>query len=109
MSAPVLTTAQRTQIGTEQFGHHVDPVVGEVDGRAAVGRFAVDGTSGSDEVRHVSDVHAHLQVAVRQTKGVQRVVDVGAAGRVDAADADVAQIHSLLFVLQREVNAKMYM
>ena len=98
-SAPVFTTAQRAQVGAEQFGNHVDPAVGEVHGRAAVGRLPVDGASGSDEVRDVRDVHAHLQVPVRQTEAVQCVINVRATRWVHAADADVTKINTLRFIL----------
>eukprot|EP00965_Chrysotila_dentata_P173389 5724245-Pleurochrysis_carterae.AAC.1 len=46
---------------------------------------------------NVGDVHANLEVAVWKQLGVQRVVNVDAAGRVDRADerAAVAQIEPL--------------
>ena len=90
------------------------------------GYLLVEGRVGADKVRDVGDVDADLKqaVLVEQT-AVQRVVDVGAAGRVDAAHVQVAQVgaarhlfladaprkrrqtgqHRLRFVLQLPVSS----
>ena len=46
------------------------------------------------EVGHIRDVHAHLQVAVRQPANVQGIVDILAPGRVNGHDTQVSDIPS---------------
>ena len=82
--------AQGAQLGGQQAGQHVQATLHEVGGGRPMGRLLVQRGVGVHEVGDVSDMHPRLQVAVGQTHAVQRVVDVFAAGRVDAHHRDVA-------------------
>ena len=68
------------------------PSVGEIDGRASLGGLVVNGRIGADKVRHICNVNANFVVPVVQRPDVQRIVNVGAARRVDAANLKMPQV-----------------
>ena len=74
---------------------HVDALVHQVHRCAARRRLGVHGRVGTHKVGHIGDVHADLNVAVRQRLRVQRIVNVLAPGRVNAADLLLAQVFAV--------------
>ena len=73
------------------LGRSTVPTKGE-QVRAPAGSLVIHGRAGQQEVGDVRDVHAQLLVAIGQGPDVQGIVDVLAAGRVDAAHGQVSQV-----------------
>jgi hypothetical protein len=83
---------QTADVLGQRFGEHVDAPLHQVRRRRARRRLVVHRRPRAQKVRHVGDVHADLVVAVGEQARVQRVVNVLAAGRVDGAHRQVAQV-----------------
>jgi hypothetical protein len=84
--------AQRADVLRQRLWQHVEAALHQVGRRRARGRLGVDRGTWEHKVRHVRDVDAHFQVAAGQPRHVERVVDVAAAGRVDGADGQCAEV-----------------
>ncbi len=85
---------ERAQVCAQEHRKHVDALVHQIHGRAADAGLGIHGIVGFDKVGDVGDVHADLDVAVWKRPGMEGVVDVLAADRVDAADEEAAEILS---------------
>ena len=88
----VFLRAQRAHLIRQLLRQHRDRAVDEVDARAALQRFLVDGGIRWDVVAHVRDVDAHLVVPVGELLDVNGVVEVLGVHRIDGEGGLVAQV-----------------
>ena len=87
-------------------GKHVDRALGKVHRRPALVRLAIEGAALLDVVRHVRDVHAQPEVAVRQLLDCDRIVEVAGVLAVDRHRRDAAEIGPPADVALRDGRAE---
>ena len=81
----------------------MDGALGEIDRRAALVGLAIERAALLDVVRHVGDVHAEPEVAVRQPLDRDRIVEIARVLAVDRDGRHLAEVGAPANVALRDV------
>ena len=97
---------EAAEAGGELRRKHVDRALGEIDGRAAVVRFAIERAALVHVMRDVRDVHAEPEIAVRQPLDRDRIVEIPSVLAVDGHRRHAAEVGAAADVVFRNGGAE---
>ena len=102
-----LIRTERTDVVAEFFGQHWNSAVDQINRSATIQGFFVDGRAGTDIVRHVGDMHAHLPMAVGQFLQTDGIVEVFRIGGVDGDGEHRAEVAAFFYLVPADFGGNL--